>query len=146
MVEVLGLYGMRVEIDAAEVDDPGERRGVPDHDLLGRRPGGVVQLGDLDPLRALGRRALLEDRFLGDALDETLEDHGPADDATQRPVGDGEVVVDEVELGQAAGREHDADPGWSIGHLAPGHLQRHGTGSFGARGHTLVMPPLSLAT
>ena len=36
VVEVVGAHGMRVEVDAAEVDDPGELRRVVDDDLVGR--------------------------------------------------------------------------------------------------------------
>ena len=38
MVEVLGEYGVRVEVDAAEVDHPGQVGGVADDHLVGRRP------------------------------------------------------------------------------------------------------------
>ena len=42
VVEVLGAHRVRVEVDAAEVDHPGERRGVADDDLVGERAGGVA--------------------------------------------------------------------------------------------------------
>ena len=50
MVEVLRLYRVGVEVDAAEVHDPREVGGVADHHLLGRAARRVVQLGDLDPV------------------------------------------------------------------------------------------------
>ena len=37
MVEVLGAHRMRVEVEASEIDDPRQARGIPDHRLLGRR-------------------------------------------------------------------------------------------------------------
>ena len=40
VVEVGGADGMRVELDAAEVDDPGEAGGVVDDDLFGGAAGG----------------------------------------------------------------------------------------------------------
>ena len=107
MVEVVGADGMGVEVDAAEVDDPGQGRGVVDHDLVGGPPGRERQLGGADPVGRVVGRALLEERLLRDAVDEALERHRPAADAGQRAVGDGEVVLDEVELGVAGVWEVD---------------------------------------
>src|SRR3569833_3076601 len=77
---------------------------------------------ELDPVRAAGRRALLEERLLLDPLHETLEDHRPAHDAAERAVRDGEVVADQVELGVPTGHEdHLVRVG--DGHLTPGDLQ-----------------------
>ena len=45
------------------------------------------------------KRALLEDGFFSDALDESLEDHRAVGHPAQRTVGHGEVVVDQVEFG-----------------------------------------------
>ena len=40
MLEVLGAHRVRVQLQAGEVREPGERRGVARHDLLGRAPDG----------------------------------------------------------------------------------------------------------
>ena len=48
MVEVLRAHRMRVELQAAQVRHPGERRGVPRHDLFGRAARGEAQRDDLD--------------------------------------------------------------------------------------------------
>ena len=107
MVEVVGAHGMRVEVDAAEVDDPGQRRGLVHDDLVGGPAGREGQLGGADPVGRVVRRPLLEERLLGDAVDEALEGHRPAADAGQRAVGDRKVVVDEVELRVSGVREVD---------------------------------------
>ena len=98
VVQVVGADRVRVQVDAAEVDDPGKRRGLVDDDLVGRPTGRERQLGRADPVGRVVRGALLEERLLGDAVDEALERHRPAADAGQRAIGDREVVVDEVEL------------------------------------------------
>ena len=86
MVEVLGADRVRVEVDAAEVVDPGEAGRVVDDDLVGgpaRREG---QGRRPDELGQVLRRPLLEERLAGGAVDEPLERHRPAAGAAQRPV------------------------------------------------------------
>ena len=55
MVEVLGADRVRVEVDAAEVDDPGEPGGVVDDDLVGGPPGRERERRRPDPRRARSR-------------------------------------------------------------------------------------------
>jgi hypothetical protein len=123
MVEILGLHGMRVEVDAAEIDRPHQAGGVAQHGFLSRGARGVLEFGDLDEVRALLRRSLLKDRFLGDALDEAFQDHRPTMDAAQRAVGDREVVIDQIELRDAQIVEHHLVR-MCDGQLATVHLQR----------------------
>ena len=99
VVEVGGPDGVRVEVDAAEVDDPGERGGILDHDLVGGSPGRERQLDRPDPVRPLVGRPLLEEELAIGAVREALQGHRPSAGAAQRAVGDGDVVADEVELG-----------------------------------------------
>ena len=70
--------GMRVQVEAPEVDDPGEAGGIPDHRLFGRRAAGVVQGRGVDEVGVVLGHALLEERLLVDALDEALEHHRAA--------------------------------------------------------------------
>ena len=117
---------MRIEVDAAQVDRPGQSGGVVDDGFLGRGAGRVAQLGDVDPVGPFCRRSLLEDRLLVDALDEPFQDHRAAGHAAQRTVGDGQVVADQVELGVAGspvltGEDHLVRMG--DGDLASGHVQ-----------------------
>ena len=72
MVEIPGPDRVRVKLDAAEIDDPGQARGVVDHDLVGGPAGGNEsvtvrsQSGGLRG-RASGRRLALG------PVDEALE-------------------------------------------------------------------------
>ena len=99
MVEVLGADRMRVEVEAAEVRDPGQRRRIAQHDLLSGPAGRERERDRVDPLRSLVRGALLEEELARRAVDETLERHRPPASATQRALGDREVVAHEVHLG-----------------------------------------------
>ncbi|SHU16053.1 Uncharacterised protein [Mycobacteroides abscessus subsp. abscessus] len=107
VVQVIGAHRMRIEIDTAEVDHPGQRRRIGDDGLAGRGPARIVQLRRGDPIRTFFRHALLKHRLLRDALDEPLQDHRPVAYPAQRPVCDIEVVVDQVALGDArVGKDH----------------------------------------
>ena len=75
------------------------------------RPDGKVSVGGPDPLGPVLGRPLLEERLARGAVDEPLERHRPAAGAAQRPVGDREVVLDEVELRVAGLREVDLAAG-----------------------------------
>jgi hypothetical protein len=106
--EIVGAHRMRIEIDASEVDGPHQAGGIVEHGLLRRRAGCVLELRDIDVVGAvLLGCPLLEDRLLGDALDEAFEDHRALGDASQRAGRDGQVVLDQVELGDADIGEDD---------------------------------------
>ena len=63
MVEVVGADRVRVEVDAAEVDDPGQAGRVADDDLVGRPTGRERELHRLEPGGAVVRRPLLEEEL-----------------------------------------------------------------------------------
>ena len=84
MVEVLGADRVRVEVDAAEVGDPGQPGGVVDDDLVGGPPGREGQRRGPDELGHVLRGPLLEERLAGRAVDEPLERHRPPAGAAQR--------------------------------------------------------------
>ena len=98
MVEVLGPDRVRVQVDAAEVGDPGEAGRVVDHDLVGGPAGRERQRRDPQPVGPVVRAPASGRTPPFGAVDEPLEGHRPAAGAAQRPVGHGEVVRDEVEL------------------------------------------------
>src|SRR6185312_6872127 len=98
VVEVGRVNGVRVQLETAEVDHPGQLRRVTQDDLVGRAPGRVAQLGRLDPAGPVGRRALLKTRLAVDAVDVALHRHRPAPGTAQRAVGHGQVVAHDVEL------------------------------------------------
>ena len=98
MIEIAGAHRVRMQLDAAEVDDPGEAGRVVDHDLLGGAPGRKGERHRPQPLRPLLGRALLVERLALGAVDEALQHDRPIADAAQRAGRHREVVADEVEL------------------------------------------------
>ena len=85
MIEVGGAHRVRVQLEAAEVDDPGEAGGVVDDDLLGGPPRRKREGGGAKPAGALlGRSLLVEDLALG-AVDEPLQNDGPVGDPARAP-------------------------------------------------------------
>ena len=107
MIEVPGPDRMRIEVDAAEVDDPGQAGRVVDHDLVGGPAGREGERRGPDELGQILGRTLLEERLAGRAIDEPLERHRPPARPTQRTVRDGQVVADEVDLRVPGLREVD---------------------------------------
>src|ERR1700694_1162777 len=73
MIQVAGADGVRIEVDASEVDDPGQLRGVAHHDLFGGPAGRKGELNGLDPLGPRCRRALLKEGLPFGPVDEALE-------------------------------------------------------------------------
>ena len=64
MLEVVGAHRVRVQVDAAEVDDPQELRRVAHDDLVAPcGPTGSESVDRLDPVGVLVGRALLEERL-----------------------------------------------------------------------------------
>jgi hypothetical protein len=90
-----------VELDAAEIDHPRERRGVVDD-----REHGRVSAGEADELLAhvfgMRRHALLVKEVAADAVGIAHHVKRPAAKMRERTVRDVEVVADEVALRQAA--------------------------------------------
>ena len=89
---------MRMELEAAEVHDPGEPRRVVDHDLFGGAPRWKRERHRAQPRGPLLGRALLVERLALGAVHETLQHDRAIADAAQRAIGDREVVADDVEL------------------------------------------------
>ena len=107
MVQVGGTHGVRIEVDAAEVDDPGQLRGVAHDDLLRGTAGRKRELHGLDPSGTRCRGAFLKEGLPLCPIDEPLEGHGAAANAAQRSFRDGHVIADQVELRVARLREED---------------------------------------
>src|SRR5437773_470486 len=98
MLEVVGAYRVRVQVDAPQVDDPQQLRRVAHHDLLRRPARRKAQLHRLDPVGVLRGGPLLEERLALRAVHVALEHDRPRRDPSQRPVGDRHVVLRQVEL------------------------------------------------
>src|SRR6266496_766387 len=107
MVEILGADGVRVEVDAAEVHDPGELGRIAHDDLVGRSTRWEPELDHLDPIGTGPRRTLLEEEFAFRAVDEPFQRHRSSTDTAERAVGNAQVVANEVELGVSGAREED---------------------------------------
>ena len=91
---------MRVQLDAAEIDDPREPRRVVDDDLFRGAAGRESQRDRSQPRGALRRRALLIEGLTFGAVDEALEHHGTVADSGQRARRDRQVVANQIELGE----------------------------------------------
>ena len=98
MIEIVGAHRVRMQLDAAEVDDPRQSSGVVDDELLGGAPRGKRQCDGAQPLGPLVRRALLVERLGLGAVDESLEDERPIANAGDRARRDGQIVLHELEL------------------------------------------------
>src|SRR5215472_10602432 len=107
VVEVFGQHRVRVQVDAAQVDHPGDAGHVAGHHLVGGAPGREAEQDRLDPVGPLVRGPLLEERLALGAVHVPLEHHGPPGHAAQRSVRHGEVVLDQVELGVPGAGEVD---------------------------------------
>ncbi len=107
MVEIVAAHGVRVEVDAPQVDHPGQLGGVADDNLLGGSARRKAEHRRLDPRRAVRGRSLLEEGLPLGALDKALERHRALGDAPHGALGDGQVVVEQVALGVPGKREED---------------------------------------
>ena len=89
---------MRMQLDAAEIDDPGETGGIVDHHLLGGASRGNGERHGAEPVGPLVRRALLIEWLALGAVDEALEHERAIADAGERAGRHRQVIPHEVEL------------------------------------------------
>jgi hypothetical protein len=106
-IHVLAAHRVRVEVDAPEVHHVDQLRGVVDDDLVGASARWKRERGDVDPGRPPDRRPLLVERLALGPVDEPLQDLRPAGHAAQRALGEGEIVLHQLELGDAGLRKID---------------------------------------
>ena len=128
VVEVLGQHRMRIEVDAAEVDHPASPAASRS----------TASLADVPEAYFSSATSIQSGRFSGarfwkkascvDALDEAFEDHRAARDAAQRAVRDGEVVADQVQLGDARDRAKTTLSGWVMVTCCPPTSKYWGAG------------------
>ena len=98
MIEIAGADRMRVQFDAAEIDDPGEPGRIIDDDLLRGSARGKRQCDGSQPGRPLGRRALLIKGLALGPVDETLENDRTIPNSGERARRNRQVVAYQVEL------------------------------------------------
>jgi len=99
MLQIFCPYRVRVQLQAAQVCKPGERRGVARHDLLGNAARGKGQLHHLDPQRAPCRGSLLVEVLAVDPVGIANEHVGAAASSTKRSIRHSQVVAHQIELG-----------------------------------------------
>ena len=73
MFEIAGPYGVRMQLDTAQVDDPGEARGIVDDQFFGGTAGGKRERYGPQPGGPLSGRALLIKSLALGAIHEALE-------------------------------------------------------------------------
>ena len=98
MVQIFGANGMRVQLEAGEIGEPGERGGVTRHDLVGGPARREPERDDLDPRGPGFGRALLVEGLRRDPIGVADQHVGTPARATQRAIGNGEVIAHEVEF------------------------------------------------
>ena len=102
MVEVGAADGPWVPVDHAEVHAPDEVRGVVRNELARGAAAGERDGRGLDPLRRRLRHALLEERLARHPVDPALHHRRALAQAAEDRRGALDVVVDEIELREAA--------------------------------------------
>jgi hypothetical protein len=108
LLDVLHTAVPGVEVDAAEVDDPGEAGRVRDDREVSRAPAAREQdVHCLEPFRMLLRHTLLVEEEAVDAVRVAEHLHRPLAHVREEAVGEVKVVPDEVALGQPPLREED---------------------------------------
>ena len=90
-----------VQIDAAEVNHPKERREIADDGEIDDAGGGVFDGADVNPIGAGDRRAFLEEELASGAVGVTFHDHGAADEVREEVGGDVGVIAEEVAFGDS---------------------------------------------
>lgn len=93
VIEVLGAYGVRMQLETGEVGEPREGRGVARHDFVRLPSRGKAQRGHLDPVGTRLRCALLKEVVGLDSVRITNEHVRPPPRGPQRSLRDREVVT-----------------------------------------------------
>ena len=96
-----------MQLDAAEVGDPGETRRIRDHGKVRLVTGGVADVHGFEPIRMWHRHSLLIEEVALDAVRMPLHLHRASRDVMQHGIGDVDVILNEIALGQPHLREED---------------------------------------
>ena len=100
-IDVVAARVPRVEVDAAEVDEPEQRRQVLDDREVDHAARAVRDRAGLDPRRPRRRRALHEERLAVGAVGIALHHHRAVGEVRQQHRRDVGVVLEQVALGDA---------------------------------------------
>ena len=89
---------MRMKLDAAQIDDPGEARGVVDNDFFGGSAGGECQRYGPQPGGTFGGGALLIKSLPFSSVHETFQYDRTIADSAESSRRDGQIVSHQIEL------------------------------------------------
>jgi hypothetical protein len=101
VLQVGAAHRVRVQLDAAQVHDPGEASDIVHDDLLGGAARGERERHRPQPARALIRRPLLVKRLGLGPVDEPLQDDRAVADSAEGALGHRDIVLDDIELREA---------------------------------------------
>ena len=87
-----------MELDAAQIDDPGQPRCIIDDQLFRRTAGGKGKRGSSQPSWAVGWRALLIKCFTFGAVDKPFENDRPIHNSGESAGRDRQIVAHDVEF------------------------------------------------
>ena len=96
-----------IQVDAAEVDHPQQRRAILNHREVDDVPRAVIDRADLDPRGPRRRRALHEEELPRRAVRVALHHHRAIAHVRQQHVGHVGVVLQQIAFGQAERRPED---------------------------------------
>ena len=85
MIEITRTHRMRMQLHAAQIDDPRQPCRIVDDNLLRRSSRGKRQRHRAHPLRPVARRTLLVERLCLSTIYESLQHDGPIANPLQRP-------------------------------------------------------------
>ncbi len=113
VIKIGGANRMRMQLDAAQVHDPGQPSRIVDHDFFRGAAGRKGQRHRPHPRGPIGGRALLIKGFRFRAVHETFQNDRAIADAGQRARRDRQVVAHQVESSTASSAgKNTACPGW----------------------------------
>ena len=98
VIEITGADGVRVQFDAAEVDDPSQSRRIIDNYLFRRTARRERQRYGSQPRGVFGRRAFLIKRLTFRAVHEALENDRTIPNSSESSRGDRKVIPHKVKL------------------------------------------------
>ena len=103
-VDVVAARIPLVQVDAAEVDHPQERRQILHDGKVDHTARGVLDGARVDPARARRRRPLHEEEGAGRPVGIPLHHHGAIPEMGKQDRGNLDVVLQQITLGQPQSR------------------------------------------
>ena len=100
VIKIVGADSVGMKLDAAKIDDPRQARRIVHNNLFRGASGGKRQGYCAQPGWAFGGRALLIESLFFRSVDESLKNDRPVADAIESAGSDGQVIADDIELGE----------------------------------------------